>query len=104
MKKTLIITFAYALFSLLVCMGISFAIRTLPVLLPGAKTSYVIVRGLLFFFAYAPALILCGFLIGCSIAYGVDSKRARVKYTVCIMTHFRKTMSASIGLVFLSTM
>ncbi|MBQ0052731.1 MAG: hypothetical protein KBT11_11820 [Treponema sp.] len=104
MKKTFIITFGYALFSPLVCMGISFAIRTLPGLLPGAKTSYVIVRGLLFFFEYAPALILCGFLIGCSIAYGVDSKRARVKYSVCIMTHFRKTMIASIGLVFLSTM
>lgn len=103
MKRTALIIFSYALFSFVLCLVFSFFHQNLPVLLPGAKTDYIVFRGLLYFYKFAPALILCGFLIGCSIAYGVDAKKAKMKYSTVIMAHFRKTMIAAIGLVFIMT-
>ncbi len=103
MRKTALITFAYAVFTFAVCLTASFLIKEIPVLLPGESTSYIFFRGLLYFFDLVPALCGCSFLIGCTILYGKDSHKAQIKFSPFIMAHFRKTMIASILLVFIIT-
>lgn len=104
MRKTGIIIFAYALLAFAACLAVSFAFQNLPELLPGEKTSYIVINGLIIFFKICPALVLCGFLVGCSISYGRDSEKAKIRYSKTIFVHFRKTMVAAILLVFAITM
>lgn len=104
MRRTGLIIFAYALLAFAVCLAVSFAFQDVPELLPGEKTDYLVINGLIYFFKLSPALILCGFLVGCSISYGQDSAKAKIKYSKAIMVHFRKTMIASIVLVFAISM
>lgn len=104
MKKTCLIILAYALFSFAVALTTSFLIKDVPNLLPGETTSFIVFRGLLFFFELFPALASCSFMIGCAIFYGVDSHKAQIRFSSFIMNHFKKTMLASIMLVFIITM
>lgn len=104
MRKTGIIIFAYALLAFAACLAVSFAFQNLPELLPGEKTIYIVTNGLIIFFKICPALVLCGFLVGCSISYGQDSEKAKIRYSKTIFVHFRKTMIAAILLVFAITM
>ncbi len=104
MRKTALIIFAYALLAFAACLAVSFAFPNLPELLPGAKTNYLVVQGLIYFFKLAPALFLCGFLVGCSISYGRDCEKAKIKYSRVVMVHFRKAMIVSLLSVFIITM
>lgn len=104
MRKTGLIIFAYAILAFAACLAASFLIKNVPVLLPESKMNFLVVRGLIYFFKIAPALILCGFLVGCAISYGRDSDKAKIKFSKIIMVHFRKSMIASILLVFAITM
>ena len=104
MRRTGIIIAIYSILAFAVCFLISNLMKNVPVLLDSEQNSYILVRGFLFFCRFLPSLIFSAFLIGCAIAYGKDSESARVKYSPTIMTHFRKTMIASILIVLVVTM
>ena len=100
MRRTGLIVFIYAFFAFAVCLLISSLMKRLPILLPGEEGTYVFVRGFLFFCTFLPSLVFSSFLIGCAISYGKNAEKAKIKYSPLIMSHFRKTMIASIMLVF----
>lgn len=103
MRKVCLITAAYALIAFAVCLAVSFVYQNVPELLPGAKTSYLINRGVIFFLNALPSLIFCGFLVGSSISYGRDSNKAQMKYSKVIITHFKKTIIiAAVFVIFLT--
>lgn len=104
MRKTALIIFAYAILAFAACLAVSFAIQNLPELLAGEKIKYLILRGLIIFLKFAPALILGGFIVGCAVSYGHDSAKAKIKFSKTIMTHFKKTLIASILIAFATTM
>ena len=104
MKRTGIIITIYSVLAFAICLLISNSIKNLPILLEAEKSNYIFVRGFLFFFKFLPSLILSSFLLGCAISYGKDSEKAKVKYSPLIMAHFRKTMIASITIVFVITL
>lgn len=99
MRRTGLIVLIYAVFALGVCLLVSHLMKQIPVLLPGEETSYVFIRGFLFFCKILPSLVFSAFLIGCAISYGKNSERAKIKYSPLIMEHFRKTMISSIIIV-----
>ena len=99
MRQTGLIVCVYALLACAVCLLISSLMKTVPVLLPGEERLYVFTRGFLFFCRFLPSLTFSAFLIGCAISYGKNAEKAKIKYSPLIMTHFRKTMIASIGIV-----
>ena len=100
MRKTVIIIAIYSVLAFAVCFLASYLMKNLPILLVGEELSYITTRGFLFFCKFLPALVFTSFLIGCAISYGNDAEKAQIKYSPLIMTHFRKTMLASIGIVF----
>ncbi len=100
MRKTAIIVAIYSVIAFAVCLLVSVLMKNVPLLLPGEEKSYVIIRGFLFFCRFFPALVFSSFAIGCAIAYGKDSEKAKIKFSPLIMKHFRKTMIASIVMVF----
>lgn len=100
MKKTVAIIFSYSILALIVCICLSFSIKNVPPLLPGNSTAYLFRRGILFFCRFVPAIAFCGFLIGCSVSYRDDAKKAKMRFSHCILVHFQKTMATSILLVF----
>lgn len=104
MRKTGLIIFAYALAAFAVCLAVSFVFQNVPELLSGAKTNYLVVRGLIFFLKILPSIVLCGFMVGCSISYGKDCGKAKIKYSRVVLVHFRKTMIASIIFVLVLTL
>ena len=104
MRRTGIIILIYSILAFAVCLLISNLMKNVPVLLDGEQSSYIFVRGFLYFCRFLPSLIFSSFVIGCAIAYGKDSEKARVKYSPIIMTHFRKTMLASIIIVLVVSM
>lgn len=99
MKRTSLIILVYAVLALGICLAISKFIGNIPVLLPGETNTFIFIRGFLYFCKFLPALVFSSFLIGCAISYGKDSDKARIKYSPLIMTHFKKTMLASIIIV-----
>ncbi len=101
MRKIAVITFAYSVVALITCLVISFLTKDVPILLPGEEFNYIIFRGLLYFFYFFPALCGSSFLIGCAILFGKDSHKAKIKFSPFIIEIFKKTMIASIVLVFL---
>lgn len=104
MRKTALIIFSYAILCFAACLAVSFAFHNLPELLPGEKTNYLVVQGLVYFMKLSPALVLSGFLTGASISYGRNSDKAQIKYSKQILLHFKKTMVSSILLVFAITL
>jgi len=99
MRKTGIIVAIYSVLAFAVCLLVSNLIKNNPLLLDGELSSYIFRRGFLFFCRFLPSLIFSSFLLGCAIAYGKDSEKAKIKYSPLIMSHFRKTMIASIIIV-----
>lgn len=99
MRKTGLIVAIYSVLAFAVCLLVSNFMKNLPVLMEGDENSYILVRGFLYFCKFLPALAFSSFIIGCAIAYGKDSEKARIKYSPLIMAHFRKTMTASIFIV-----
>ncbi|WP_407428380.1 hypothetical protein [Treponema sp.] len=99
MRKTGLIVLIYAVLAFAVSLLISNFIKALPVLIPGEENTYIFIRGFLFFCKFLPSLIFSAFVIGCAIAYGKDAEKAKIKYSPLIMSHFKKTMIASIMIV-----
>ncbi len=99
MRKTAIIVAIYSVIAFALCLLVSVLMKNVPLLLPGEERSYVIIRGFLFFCKFFPALVFSSFAIGCAIAYGKDSEKAKIKYSPLIMKHFKKTMISSIMIV-----
>ncbi|MBP3773049.1 MAG: hypothetical protein J6I53_10240 [Treponema sp.] len=100
MRKTGIIVLIYAVLAFAICLLVSNIMGKVPMLLPGEESSYIFLRGFLFFCKFLPSLVFSAFLIGCAIAYGRDAEKAQVRYSPLIMAHFRRTMIASIIIVF----
>lgn len=99
MRKTGLIIFSYALLAFACCLGASFVFQHVPPLLDGIKTNYLVVRGLIYFLKILPSLVMCAFLVGASISYGLNANKAKIKYSKAIITHFKKTMVVSLFLV-----
>ena len=99
MRKTAIIVAIYSVIAFALCLLVSVLMKNVPLLLPGEERSYVIIRGFLFFCKFFPALVFSSFAIGCAIAYGKDSEKAKIKYSPLVMKHFKKTMISSIMIV-----
>lgn len=99
MRRTGIIVAIYSVLAFALCFLVSHLMKDVPPLLAGEETSYILVRGFLFFCKFLPALVFSAFLIGCAIAYGKDAEKAKIKYSPHIMFLFRKTMISSILIV-----
>lgn len=99
MRKSGIIVAIYAVLALVVCFLISYFMKNVPVLLEGEQFNYILVRGFLYFCHFVPALVFSAFLLGCTIAFGKNAEKAKLKYSPQIMTLFKKTMICSILIV-----
>lgn len=102
MKKLLLIIASYTIFALGFCLALSAFFVPLPTLLNEHKTSYVICRGILYFFRIMPSIFASIFMVGLSIYFKVDADKAQFRFSPIIMAHFRKVMLISI--IFVSVM
>lgn len=103
MKKIAGIVFAYTVFSLVVCFGLSAFIGHLPILLDGYRRQYILCRGLLYFLRIMPAIFCSAEIIAFSVYFGADARRAQIRFSPVIMRHFRMVMAVSLVLVAFST-
>jgi len=103
MKKAFLIIISYTILAFAFCLGISSFLGHLPLLLNEHKSSYVFLRGLIYFFRIVPPVFCSAFLIGLAIHFGQDAEKAQMRFSPLIMAHFRGVMVLSIILVALMT-
>ncbi len=99
MRKSVAIIFSYAALSFALCLGISSFMGHLPVLLDEFKRSYILCRGLLYFFRILPAVLCSGYLVAMAVQYGQDSEKAQMRFSHVVMGYFKKSMIVSLCLV-----
>ncbi len=59
-------------------------------LLPGLRTGYLFTRGILIACEILPSVVLAGFLVACSVAFGKKSTKMLVRFSSAIISLFRR--------------
>ncbi len=103
MKRAIAIIFSYAVLSFALCLGISSFIGNLPPLLDEFRRTYILCRGLLYFFRILPAVLCSGYLVAMAVEFGMDSEKAFMRFSSAIMTQFKKVVIFSVCLVTIIT-
>lgn len=104
MRKILLLLITYLVFAFAVCMGVSYGVGNVPVVLPGQTMMYVLNRALFSFLHVLPALFTSGFLVACAIYFGHHTENTRTRFSAGIIAHFKMTLLASLGMVLVLTL
>ncbi len=103
MKRAVAIIFSYAVLSFALCLGISSFMGRLPPLLEEFKRTYILCRGLLYFFRILPAILCSGYLVAMAVEFGNGSDKAFMRFSSAIMAHFKRVIIFSVCLVAIIT-
>ncbi len=103
MKRAVAIIFSYSVLSFALCLGISSFIGNLPPLLQEFKRTYILCRGLLYFFRILPAVLCSGYMVGMAVEFGKDSEKAFMRFSSAIMAQFKKVIIFSVCLAAIIT-
>lgn len=104
MKKIALIILVYLALSFGVCLSIANLMGDVPLLLPGAKTSYLFFRGVLIFFALLPALMCGASLVATAIVFAQADGKIRVRFSPRMFHYYRLLMIATLCMVLILTL
>ena len=104
MKKTLAIIGSYMIIVFAVFAGISFFYNKVPLLLSDAVVSYKFFRALYYYLFNFPAIIISGFIVGCSIQWKKGSGDSLIKFSHAMLMRYRNVIFMALGIVFIITM
>ena len=89
MKKIIAILTVYTAVIFGGCVAFSFFYGNLPQLLPGAENGYKFFRALQWFLMFLPAILLTGFMAGCTAQWKVRSNANVARFSPGMFTRFK---------------
>lgn len=101
MKKIIIILAIYTLLIFLCCIGETFIYRSVPELVPESVSSYRFYRGLSWFLALLPSILISGFCIACSIQWKRNATDSRKRFSPAMIDRYRLVVVTSLIFVFI---
>lgn len=92
MKRALQILFAYSI----ICLGLSFCFSffafPLPSILAQNAASYKTLRAFIFFFKFAPAIVMTGFIIGYAVSFGRNPEGSIRRFSSVMFVRYKNVM------------
>ena len=101
MKKVIIILAIYTFLIFLCCLGETYIYRYVPELVPECVSSYRFYRGLSWFLALLPSILISGFCIACSIQWKRNATDSRHRFSPAMIDRYRFVIIASLIFVFI---
>lgn len=103
MKRVLQILFAYSIFCLLLSFVLSFFVFSIPPILLQDETSYKVLRAFIYFFKFAPAIVMTGFIIGYAVSFGRNPEGSFKRFSSAMFSRYRTVMIFAIVSAFCLT-
>ncbi|MGI5058436.1 hypothetical protein [Treponema pectinovorum] len=104
MKRLILIIISYTVLSFALCLALSAFFVPVGNLLKEHRNSFIIYRGILYFFRIMPSIFASIFMVGLSIHFKDGADKAQFRFSPVVMAHFRTVMLLAIFLVALMTL